>query len=98
MEQKENKVWVKGGGGIEVSVDRSKVCFGEPEGFSWNPLKQWPRNMACFCGSKKKFKKCCIGKVKELVDKEDAEELRDLMKEFAEKQKELDKLKNSTAQ
>lgn len=29
-------------------------------GFSWNPLKGFPRNSPCFCGSGRKFKKCCV--------------------------------------
>ncbi len=28
-------------------------------GFAWNPLADYERNKACFCGSMKKFKKCC---------------------------------------
>lgn len=30
------------------------------KGFEWNPLLKLPRNMACPCGSKKKFKTCCL--------------------------------------
>jgi len=29
-------------------------------GNSWNPMKSHPRNALCFCGSDKKFKKCCL--------------------------------------
>ncbi len=32
-------------------------------GYSWNPLKKFPRNAFCPCGSKVKFKKCCKPKV-----------------------------------
>lgn len=28
-------------------------------GSSWNPLKRYPRNNPCFCGSELKHKKCC---------------------------------------
>jgi len=30
------------------------------EGRDWNPLLNYPRNNPCFCGSGKKFKKCCL--------------------------------------
>lgn len=29
-------------------------------GFSWNPYLKYPRNKECYCGSGKKFKKCCL--------------------------------------
>jgi hypothetical protein len=29
------------------------------EGYAWNPLLKWPVNSPCWCGSKKKAKKCC---------------------------------------
>lgn len=94
----EDKVWVKGNNGVEVKVDRSKVCYGVPSGFAWNPLKQWPRNLTCFCGSKKKFKKCCMPRIRDLVTEKEAEELKILMHDFLEKQKELDICKKHTAQ
>lgn len=30
------------------------------EGSAWNPLQKYPRNEPCYCGSGKKFKKCCL--------------------------------------
>lgn len=32
-----------------------------------NPFKKWPRNLPCFCGSGKKFKKCCNDKIGGIV-------------------------------
>lgn len=32
-----------------------------------NPFKKWPRNLPCFCGSGKKFKKCCEDKIDQTV-------------------------------
>jgi hypothetical protein len=29
-------------------------------GASWNPYLKYPRNKSCYCGSSKKFKKCCL--------------------------------------
>lgn len=28
--------------------------------FEFNPLLKYPRNETCYCGSSKKFKKCCL--------------------------------------
>ena len=33
------------------------------KGTVWNPLRNYPRNMACFCGSAKKAKACCLPKL-----------------------------------
>ena len=32
----------------------------DPKELVWNPLKRFPRNSPCFCGSDKKAKKCCM--------------------------------------
>lgn len=31
------------------------------EGNDWNPMLKYPRNETCYCGSRKKYKKCCFG-------------------------------------
>lgn len=31
----------------------------DPNKAIWNPVKRYPRNAPCVCGSGKKFKKCC---------------------------------------
>lgn len=31
-----------------------------PDNGNWNPLKSFPRNLNCFCGSKSKAKHCCL--------------------------------------
>lgn len=34
-----------------------------PDGAKWNPLRKFPVNKECFCGSKIKFKNCCDRKL-----------------------------------
>lgn len=43
-----------------AGLDWTREGFGEPQR---NPLKDVGRNDPCPCGSGKKFKKCCLGKV-----------------------------------
>jgi len=51
-------------------------------GAAWNPIKQWPPNKKCFCGSLKKFKKCCRSKIPSAIDAKKAEEFRVGMKKL----------------
>ncbi len=51
-----------------------KRVYHPTEGNAWNPLRAWPRNERCFCGSNIKFKKCHMGKVPECVSEREAEE------------------------
>lgn len=30
------------------------------QGFAFNPYLKYPRNKECYCGSDKKYKKCCL--------------------------------------
>lgn len=41
---------------------RQMMC-SPMDGYGWNPLNSYPVNMMCFCGSGKKFKKCCQSKI-----------------------------------
>jgi len=61
-------------------VDRSRICFGLRPNTAWNPLKKYPRNAPCFCGSGKKFKVCHYGKIKDVVSGEDAKQIEADMK------------------
>lgn len=36
-------------------------------GYDWNPFYNFPRNLPCPCGSKKKFKKCCLQKLRRTI-------------------------------
>ncbi len=36
-------------------------------GYAWNPLRDFPRNEVCFCGSGKKFKKCHADRLRPCV-------------------------------
>lgn len=46
------------------------------DGYTWNPLRNFPRNQSCFCGSSKKTKKCCGPYLASLVSNGFAEQLR----------------------
>lgn len=37
-------------------------------GYIWNPVKKFPRNKSCPCGSLKKFKICCLNKIPHAID------------------------------
>lgn len=45
------------------------------KGYSWNFLRNWPRNLPCFCGSKIKFKKCCSNKLVAAIPDDKAKEI-----------------------
>ncbi len=34
--------------------------FALPDGAAWNPLRGYPVNKPCYCGSQTKAKKCCL--------------------------------------
>lgn len=46
-------------------------------GYAWNPLRQFPQNRLCFCGSRTKFKNCCREFLEEAVEEEKAKWLTD---------------------
>lgn len=50
------------------------------KGRCWNPLRNYPRNRVCYCGSKKKFKKCCLPKLEWTVPEKKAKEFEDIMR------------------
>lgn len=50
--------------------------------YDWNPLRKYPRNRVCFCGSGKKFKNCHVWKLKQALPQEEAELMRELMEEM----------------
>ena len=54
-------------------------------GFMWNPILKHPRNEPCFCGSKIKFKKCCLPNVIPIIKDETAVTVSDLVKKINEK-------------
>ena len=45
-------------------------AYAPEAGFVWNPLAQWPRNAACFCGSGLKFKGCHRDRIPQTVPSE----------------------------
>ena len=50
-----------------------KHFYAPKPGYAWNPLRNWPRNEVCFCGSGKKSKKCHLPKLSECVAAKEAE-------------------------
>lgn len=36
---------------------------------TWNPVRKFPRNFGCFCGSGEKAKKCCLPHIAPTVSK-----------------------------
>ncbi len=45
----------------------TKIWF-PADGRLWNPLREFPRNMPCFCGSGNKFKRCCMKNLEDTVE------------------------------
>lgn len=43
------------------------------DGNKWNPLLKYPRNEPCYCGSNKKFKKCCLENTSLVIPDQDFE-------------------------
>lgn len=43
------------------------------KGYAWNPLRQFPPNAKCWCGSLKKSKKCCATYLSDCLLEESAE-------------------------
>ena len=43
--------------------------------YAVNPLMKFPRNENCFCGSQKKAKRCCLGKLPKTVPLQQAIQL-----------------------
>lgn len=57
----------------------TRHLFKPKDGYAWNPLRDYPRNEACFCGSLKKFKKCHDGKLPMCCTVKSAHEIRQFM-------------------
>lgn len=65
MQQQETKTQL-------VELVEVVVATIPKKGFVWNPLRKFPRNMSCVCGSGKKFKSCCESKIPKVVKEEHA--------------------------
>lgn len=65
--------------------DGPRVYIPKPD-FAYNPLRDWPRNDNCFCGSLKKFKRCHLDKLEHAVPKAMITHLRLYVKRFVEGQ------------
>ena len=47
-----------------------RLIYRAPAGQAINPLRQFPRNLPCYCGSGVKFKRCHWGKQPEAIPQE----------------------------
>lgn len=60
-------------------MKKHRTAYFLSGGNSWNPLKKFPRNAPCFCGSEKKFKKCCEPKTNHFVQTDDVPKVKAFM-------------------
>lgn len=52
----------------QIENPRKKYVYRADKGYGWNPLRGFPRNAPCWCGSKSKAKKCCLPFIKDALD------------------------------
>lgn len=45
---------------LQFKEEKPKEGYVPEAGFKWNPILKYPKNESCYCGSGKKFKKCCL--------------------------------------
>lgn len=45
-------------------------AYAPKPGFGWNPLRKLDRNGPCVCDSGKKYKKCCLPKMPDVLPAE----------------------------
>lgn len=50
------------------------------DGYVWNPLLKFPRNLPCPCDSGKKFKACHLSQLPPVVPPKAAEQIREAMR------------------
>jgi len=67
---------------IPISVKRRKpLKVHLPDGLKNNPIFRFPDKIKCFCGSNRKFKKCCKPKMPLYVTDKEAADLEKALKE-----------------
>lgn len=44
-----------------------RMAYCLKDGYVWNPLRGYPRNFTCFCGSGARFKHCCVDDIPKAV-------------------------------
>ncbi len=64
----------------DPEIKHRQMGYVPKDGMAHNPLKGYPRNYPCVCGSEKKFKKCCMDKMKGTVKNSEAPRLLKYMK------------------
>jgi hypothetical protein len=67
------------------TIPRSKVKLKANQGYDWNPFLKYPRNESCYCGSKKKYKNCCIDSDTAAIPQEIVEAAKPLVKKLRNK-------------
>jgi uncharacterized protein YecA (UPF0149 family) len=54
-------------------------AYTPKNGLTWNPLRKFPRNSPCPCGSNKKFKSCHLHLVSETCSLKEAKDLQTIV-------------------
>lgn len=65
---------------IQLDKLRLKIGLRPAQKYALNPMTSYPRNLACWCGSMKKSKKCCLPKQGKYCLAKDAATLAGYMK------------------
>lgn len=60
---------------VEKKPKINRMVWKPNPGMVWNKLREFPRNEPCFCGSKKKFKKCHLPFLTSCTDEESAKKI-----------------------
>lgn len=59
----------------ELDPFERKLCQRLNPGAAWNPLKKYPRNKGCICGSGEKFKRCCLPRQPRTIQESEANKI-----------------------
>lgn len=68
------------GNHTKFEKNRHRMVMTPKPGFTFNPLKSLPRNSLCPCQSGKKFKKCHLNQLPEVISEKDANLYRNTMR------------------
>ncbi len=59
---------------------KANLYHSPAAGFVWNPMRSYPVNSPCLCGSGKKYKKCHRGQMAECVTPKEAKSISEKIK------------------
>lgn len=83
--EKERSAMKKAGVKVDekpTDIKPGRVVYRPTQGYAWNPLREWPRNEVCFCGSKKKAKKCHLNEMAPCILESDAVKLQKYLDDY----------------